>query len=467
MLNAIVMSAAATVLAHATQTCFVYVDPVAFERRKIMDMCDEHGIECIQLWSLPYAANLVEQGLLDAESSAIAPPIGDELRWRERVLGDEADDYDVLGVLCGSDAGLACAERLQHALCPDRSNGINLARRDKFLQNEALRAAGLDAAKQCAPGEDWSVALAFLNSLPQPLQAVLKPRRGQDSLRVGLATSLAQARGMFKALCDAPVSLDSEVAPAPLLQEYLEGDEWVVDTVSRDGTHAVVALWRYEKEAANGAPFVYTQMALQPVQTSTQRALCDYACAALDALAWQWGPCHIEIKNTPRGPVLVEVNAGRFSGGDFQGLCDRCVGLNAYEATIAAYRRDDGMEWDSSVPARPPTALLAHGTMVCLISSVEGTLKGIDHMEQIDAMPSLMAFKPTYTEPGEKVVRTYDLATVAGHVMLAHANRAVLDADYHKLRELQPTLFVVERTRAAGVCGEPSEGRGAEVTTGE
>ena len=35
----------------------------------------------------------------------------------------------------------------------------------------------------------------------------------------------------------------------------------------------------------------------------------------LDTLGWRWGPAHIEVKQTSRGPVLVEVNAGRFNGG--------------------------------------------------------------------------------------------------------------------------------------------------------
>ena len=39
------------------------------------------------------------------------------------------------------------------------------------------------------------------------------------------------------------------------------------------------------------------------------------ACVILNTLGWRWGPAHIEVKRTSRGPVLVEVNAGRFNGG--------------------------------------------------------------------------------------------------------------------------------------------------------
>lgn len=238
----------------------IYVDPVDFERRLILNACAARGIECVQVWSPPYATKLVQEGLIPQDTAVAlgAPDAGDELEWSEAA----ADGAEILGVLCGSDAGLATAERLQHVLLPRRSNGINLARRDKYQMSEVLRASGLNAARQCAATK-WNEALPFLDSLQKPLRVVVKPRRGQDSLRVGLATTLAQAQAMFNALLAESVSLDDEVPAAPLLQEFLEGDEWVIDSVSRDGEHKVLALWRYEKEEANGAPFVYTYMELQ------------------------------------------------------------------------------------------------------------------------------------------------------------------------------------------------------------
>ena len=47
---------------------------------------------------------------------------------------------------------------------------------------------------------------------------------------------------------------DEAGSPSVLLQEELRGREWVVDSVSRDGEHKVVALWRYSKASLNGAP---------------------------------------------------------------------------------------------------------------------------------------------------------------------------------------------------------------------
>ena len=71
-----------------------------------------------------------------------------------------------------------------------------------------------------------------------------------------------------------------------LLQEQLEGVEWVVDTVSRAGEHKVVALYRYDKGAANGAPFVYFGMEPMPAAGAAADSICDYATAVLDVLRW-------------------------------------------------------------------------------------------------------------------------------------------------------------------------------------
>ena len=100
-------------------------------------------------------------------------------------------DVDVIGVLCTSDAGLADAERLQHLLVPERSNGIKPARRDKWAMVEAMRSAGLAASDQAAT-DTWEELKAFLDAHDYPV--VLKPRRGQASILVGLAHDEDQAR---------------------------------------------------------------------------------------------------------------------------------------------------------------------------------------------------------------------------------------------------------------------------------
>jgi hypothetical protein len=80
------------------------------------------------------------------------------------------------------------------------------------------------------------------------------------------------------------------------VQEYLDGTEYVIDSVSRDGVHKVVAIWEYDKRSVNGANFVYFGMQLRAVQGPVIESLVVYARHVLDAMQIYNGPGHMEIK---------------------------------------------------------------------------------------------------------------------------------------------------------------------------
>lgn len=435
----------------------LYVDPTngdVYDQRVelVREACAAHQTQLVCVWSRSFSRMLINRADTDNEYAAeirstLAPEEGEELAWAAEHL---RAGCEVVGVISGSDAGMGTSERLLDALgAPGRSNGRLSARRDKFEMHEALKVVGLASARQCVASE-WSVAQAFLVTLPEPLAAVLKPRRGSNSLRVGLTNSELHARALFTDILANPSSLDDESDDASvLLQEFLggaEAEEWVVDTISRDGEHRVATLWRYDKGEANGAPFVY--FGQEPMGSGSAQAqrIAAYACAVLDALAWRWGPAHLEVMwmGESRGPVLVEANMGRWDSSDTKLITDVCFGGNVYDAAFAALLDPSGDAW-ARVPTMPPAQLPCAGQLVELVSHVSGPLVRDRHAEAIDAMESVMRVALKYKE-GEVVRRTIDLSTFAGEVILAHADPAVVAADYAALRALQPTLFEVDET---------------------
>jgi len=495
MLHALVSLVSSSSLLVPARNVFLYVDPCQ-ERLHVLPSLERRDCECVLLHSRAAAAAILrrlDESADDADDvrervdANVVPPVGGEVEWLRTVI---PGDFTLCGVLCGSDGGLADAERLQHALSPTRSNGINPARRDKYSMVEAMRAAGLAAAAQARP-RCWDESLSFIRT--QKLPVVLKPRRGQASVLVGLAKSEEAAERMDAVLRDSSVSIDdaglvqstdlrcSSPSPSPtppcdkvVIQQFIEGEEWVVDTVSRDGEHKALALWRYDKGAANGAPFVYFCDELRPVSGKMEASLIAYAFEVLDALGWRWGACHIELKlalnlqtplkselgaeagkegdadesgsaETAPTPVLIEINAGRWNGVEFQQLVSICTGYDSYEACLDAYL--DRSAWDQ-IPAAPPQELRGCARLVKLVSSVEGELAQLPgsaagHASTLNAMESLLRFEPEPSEVGEAVSVTVDLATCAGYAHLLHADETVVQYDYEALRKLQPSLFKV------------------------
>jgi len=245
----------------------------------------------------------------------------------------------------------------------------------------------------------------------------------------------------------------SEVGSGVVVQELLDGEEWIVDTASRDGAHKAVALWKYDKGGANGAPFVYYSAELVGGAGAEQSALIAYAADALDALGWRWGPAHIEVKLTARGPRLVEctaeltargprlveVNLGRFNGLDFKLLTDCALGYNAFSVVVDLFLSPPSFD---ALPPAPPPRLACAARLVTLVSHVSGVLESLAHQEEVHAMASMALFAPE-PSPGETLGPTVDLDSFAGYAHLLHRDEEVVAADYARLRELQPSLFRV------------------------
>eukprot|EP00752_Nemacystus_decipiens_P001229 g1228.t1 len=465
--------------------------------------CDYLGKRCIRL--LEEAGFAVVQVLsdhlvktLDNESArGFRPPNpGKEAEWASCL------PFPLVAVICESDAGLANAERLQAALLGPRFGGMNDARRDKFLMNEAMRHADLAAVRQVKTG-DRSKVREFLASLrseskpPPPARSVggvggvgdsdgfaggnpevastdgaddhdddldtvlsvVKPARGCASGSVFRCSGEGEAMEAFEKILGTPkYGTPGEFNDEVVVQEFLVGTEYVVDTVSRDGEHKAVAIWRYDKGPANGAPFVYFSVKLMPSDGEAEQKVVEYAFKALDALGVKFGPTHTEVmmvapaddgggsEKDLRGagtPTLVEVNT-RWHLTDFAPLTDACVGYNAVEETLSAYldpKRFDGL------PRVPPAGKGSrYGRVVHLVSYVEGQLEEVRHEEEIRNLESFAGID-VYADPKNggsgHVKKTIDIRSDAGWVRLVHDSEEVVERDYRRVVELMPTMYRV------------------------
>ena len=156
-----------------------------------------------------------------------------------------------------------------------------------------------------------------------------------------------------------------------LVQEYAEGEEYAVDTVSMDGVVKAVAVWKYHKKPMNGAPFVYQCTQLVPCDGPMQEEIVQYCLDAVRTAGIKWGPTHTEVRMTAQGPKLIEINA-RWHSANFVQICRECIGFDAISATLDAYFDPKAF---NSLPKKPST-LKKSGRIIHLISSVEGKLIG-------------------------------------------------------------------------------------------
>lgn len=349
--------------------------------------------------------------------------------------------FTIVQVVSGSEPGVELTDVLNEALgLPGNGTKLSTARRDKYLMGETVRAGKVRVAKQ-AKVSHWTDVEAFVRDLnPSPFKVVIKPIKSAGSDHVYLCDSLSDLKDKFAQIVGIQNQL-GQMNEAAVIQEYLMGTEYVVDTVSRAGVHKVVALWSYDKRSVNGFNFVYFGMRSIDGSSPLGQALATYQKQVLTALGIQHGAGHGEVILTPTGPCLVEVGA-RCHGceGTFIPLADRCWGYNQVSAVV-----------DASLPTAEAFDRLpdvcgkekAVGFKVDLVSPVKGKLLRVDHLDKMRVLPSFMQFD-ALPNVGDQISVTIDCFTAVGSVTLANKSEEQLDADILVIRELEKSMFVVE-----------------------
>ncbi|CAM9402570.1 unnamed protein product [Hapterophycus canaliculatus] len=208
--------------------------------------------------------------------------------------------------------------------------------------------------------------------------------------------------------------------------EYLDGTEYVVDSVSRDGVHRICAIWQYDKRSVNGANFVYFGMELMPATEKVEREVAEYARQVLDAMGIENGPGHMEVKYTSSGPCLVEVGSRCHGGeGTWQPIAQECLGYNQIDATLDAYIKPDVFE---QIPM-DPNAMAKTGKEVFLVSKHEGRIARVPGVDIIRGLASFRTLEMT-AQPGSYLRKTVDCFTRPGAVQLVNEDKQQLMADY-------------------------------------
>jgi hypothetical protein len=331
-------------------------------------------------------------------------------------------------VLAGCETGVLLADQLDDALGL-AGNGLALspARRDKGLMAQAAADAGLAVPRQIRSADVVAI-LEWIGETGYPV--VIKPPHSLDSDGVALCS----AAGEVRAACAALLGRTNQaglINETVLVQERLDGDQYAVDTVSRDGRHLLAGIWRYSRPRVRpGAP-AYAAIGsdgkrmVDPTDERSQ-SLFAFTCRLLDALGIRVGPAHCELMWVGDHPVLIEIGA-RLHGGEKTPLISRlCTGSSQLDRALEA--RLDPARFDAALDR--PYALSQHGAMVYLMPWRTGHLQGYGRLREVRALPSFLEVF-NLAAPGPLTRR------VAGLVILIHPDPDALSADIARLRAFE------------------------------
>lgn len=261
----------------------------------------------------------------------------------------------------------------------------------KDLTRTTLDEAGVPGPR-FALAEDWPALAKAAAELGYPL--VVKPVDLCAGMYVRKVTDEAELREAFAAIEAFPVNARNQPrVPAVLLEELLTGPEVSVETVTVDGATHVVGVT--DKSVA-GEPWFVESGHMFPADLDTAAAEA-VAVAAIEALGLDRGVAHTEVKLTPEGPKLVEVNP-RPAGNQITELVRRVTGIDlpAAYAQLAVGERPDLRPADTGVRSAAISFLLPpRSGQVASVRGTEELGSASDVVEWAVKQPGHRAGDPT------------------------------------------------------------------------
>lgn len=347
--------------------------------------------------------------------------------------------YQVLAVIAGTETGIFLTDILAETLhLRGNSPKTSALRRDKYLMIQAVNAGGLKTANQFKSNDINQILNWHANQMNTVWPMVVKPLNsaGTDSVRFcynndELVAGIHNILGKKNKLG----FLNDEV----LIQSFLEGQEYVVNTVSCNSSHNLTDVRICHKEKITGAGYVSGSEELLPSHEPIVQALKAYTFRALDHLGIINGPGHFEIMFTQEGPKIIEMGA-RLQGGVNLKSNAACFEYQQIDKLIDAYLEPE--RFFSYV--KEDYVLKKFGIWVFLISRKIGTLESIPFIENVNKLPSFFSLQMNVAE-GDQLLKTIDYYSSPGSVHLVNDDKDQLARDVAQLRQYEAEGFVLKR----------------------
>ncbi|MEU8513836.1 pyridoxal-phosphate dependent enzyme [Kitasatospora sp. NPDC048722] len=240
---------------------------------------------------------------------------------------------EIAGVATTSDFYLPAVAGLTTLLgLPGNSVESMAACRDKALTRARLAQAGVRQPRFAILADPAEVPEAVARI---GLPCVVKPADDSGSNNVLLCSTTEQAVAQSRVILAETVNVRGQAtAGTVLVEEYLDGPEFSVETFSWAGEVRCVGI---TQKHLGGPPHFVEHGHVFPAAVPPHVAddLTGAARRAVRAVGLTNGAAHTEVRLTPEGAAVIEVN-GRLAGGMIPELVRLSTGINLLEEQVRA-----------------------------------------------------------------------------------------------------------------------------------
>lgn len=356
--------------------------------------------------------------------------------------------HEACAVVAGSEPGVEYAEELASAMgLPTNDPATAKARRNKQVMIERIAAAGLLCATQHhvnteAEAVEWAQQQ---NSWP----IVIKPLESAGSDGVTICRSIGEiGRAVNRAIGKG--NLLGIQNTSLLAQTYLDGPQFFVNTVSRDGVHRITDAWEMRNRDVPGYANAMEDWILVDPDRPEIKELFAYTLSAVTALGFKNGAAVSEVRLTSRGPALIETGA-RLNGPTMERVPYLTARLKGTQATAFAESLVDPVRfaerWPEGIAFERPRTIAKS----FFIFQGDGVVADVSGLATLQGFPSWHSmYRPLAV--GDRVALTTDTVGRGGVVYWVHDDIGTLFSDLSRFRDLDDANDLYEVDYARGVA---------------
>lgn len=342
---------------------------------------------------------------------------------------------DPLLIVPGSERGVILATKLANdlgLLCNSIDNLKAMTLKDQMHRRLARR--GLRHIRgRVVSSVEQAIDFYDRQSLKE---VVIKPVYGYCSVSVRICLNRQEMIDTLTELFDKTNSYGDE-NDVLLVQEKINGEEYIVNTVSCDGVHRVTTIWKYEKVKTSEGAIIYDTVKTVNDLNIGEAELVEYAYDVADAIGIKYGPVHGEYMIDENGPVLIEVNCRPCGASMSCEFLDRISGQHETDSILDSYLNPERF----TEQRKKPYMLSASGAFKIFIVPEDIWAKSVPMNNISSKLKSYFDTTLHDINDVELFVKTEDLNTSCGIVYLVDEDENVVNKDIEFLRSVEKNAF--------------------------
>ncbi|WP_157879898.1 ATP-grasp domain-containing protein [Streptomyces natalensis] len=333
-------------------------------------------------------------------------------------------------VIAASEFGVSPADELADLLGTEHNDLVlSKARRDKYEMVQALRAAGVPHARTETVTSSEELG-KVLDSWGDAYPLIVKPVNSAGSDGCTVCPDRATAEAAYGAITGAR-NLMGETNHEVIVQQFLKGTQYIVNTVSLHGSHLLTELYAERIDHTDNAPML-RHIISRTENTGRESELVEYVFSCLDALGVREGAAHTEVMLTPDGPRLVEVNSRVMGPCLAPDPYHAAFGYSHQHLTVERFLRPEEFERRFALPYGPSRTV----AKVFLRPHREGVLEAVDGLRALRRMPGFHSVAGL-PQAGETLRDRYLTTGACGIAFLVHEDAALLESVLESLHEIE------------------------------